>query len=310
MSKATKYLQRVRLPRINSRRLFISGVAAIALIAAFQTFASSGQYHSGPEVSTIDQSSWSAPGRYFLSCAPADGGQCIQSSKDLSVSAPGNYLVTFRTTQLPAGNYTLQLAYQNEKGAVPPGYTYQIRIKLNGKTVGTGADGVTELKTDGKAPWKAGVPVAVTNGEQTISVEWINDANQRGYDTSLGLIRLSLSSQAATGMAAKDDGQRRSDIERYRDALARYVADRGSYPEQSTVAMISADGQPYRALTGTYLQQLLNDPANGKHYFYISNGKRYGLCADLEGPPGTRLEAGPSGSRELKGAAKDCEMLN
>ena len=73
---------------------------------------------------------------------------------------------------------------------------------------------------------------------------------------------------------------------------------------------LTESNEPFASLKGKYLQTFLTDPSRNQAYYYVGNGSRYGICADLESDPGTRYEVGPSGSRQVQGAAKDCALLN
>lgn len=299
--------------RLPAKNLTVAVVAALAIVAAFQVFASSGAYRAAPGGESAGRSVvWSAPGRYFLECQPAAKGEkCANPKNDPTVVyAASPYAVNYRTIELPAGAYTLNLKYQNV-GAVPPNYSYSVRVKVNGQPISAGADGVVALPTTGGQPWSAEFPVTLPGGVATISFEWLNDlAGERGTNANFAINQLNLVSKQASAAAAKRDDQRRQNLNRYREALATYVVDTGKYPAQSAALGVTQSNQPFAALTGKYLPTILTDPSEQRAYYYVSNGTRYGMCADLESDPGTRYEVGPSGSRQAKGAAKDCALLN
>ena len=97
-----------------------------------------------------------------------------------------------------------------------------------------------------------------------------------------GMIFLSLILAAlSSAQSGSRDSQRKSDLNQYRTALEQYKADKGSYPVQAVPAPISLAGVS-TGLVPTYLQETLDDPQEGKHYYYVSNGTSYGVCADLE----------------------------
>lgn len=284
-----------------------AAMAAFALVASMQVFASSGEYEPGAEPTLVDQESWSAPGRYFLECETADGGKCLTENDDLGVFAKQNYTVTFRSNELEAGRYKLRFDYRNYGSTLPPGYEFEVDVKLNGRNV---AGRTVSLTADGGSPRVFEREVDVPAGESTISITWKNDRDTPGSETDFGVISAALISLDAEAFAARNDVARERDLTTYRAALARYVTNEGSYPEQTSVRPITADGNLVRALEG-YLETFLDDPVpDARDYYYVSDGKRYGICADLEGERGTRLEGGPSGMRKAAGAAAECELFN
>ncbi len=292
--------------RLPARNLLVAGVAAFAFVAAFQTFASSGQYQAGPAVDS-SPTVWSAPGRYFLDCGPSCQNP---KSEPTAVYAPHNYTARYRTINLQPGAYTLKLEYQNV-GTVPPNYSYNVRVKVNGKPVSAGSNGEVQLATTGKSPWSAELPVTLPAGETTISLEWLNKTSDgTSGDANFEIRTLSLTSKQASEAVAKRDDQRRNDLNAYRDALSKYIVDNGHYPTQSAAGGITESNEPFTSLKGKYLPNFLADPSAHGAYYFISNGSRYGLCANLESDPGSRYEVGPSGNRQVKGAAKDCQLLN
>lgn len=284
-----------------------AALAAFALIASIQVFASSGEYAPGAEPTLEDQKSWSAPGRYFLDCETADGSDCLSVDDDLGVFAKRNYTVTFRSNDLDAGRYKLRFDYRNYEGTLPPGYEYDVDIFLNGKSV---AGRTVSLSTSGTSPWVFQREVEIPAGESTISISWKNDREVRGAQTNFGVISAALISLDAKAFAARNDVTRERDLTTYRSALARYVSSEGKYPEQESVRPITADGSLVRSLE-SYLEMFLDDPVpDARDYYYVSDGSRYGICADLEGESGKRLEGGPSGMRKVSGSAAECELLN
>lgn len=299
--------------RLPAKNLMVAVVVAFAFVAAFQVFASSGAYRAAPGGGSANRSVvWNAPGRYFLECQPAgQSGKCANPKNEPTVVyAAGPYTVNYRTIELPAGAYTLNLKYQNV-GAVPPNYSYSVRVKVNGQPISAGADGIVSLPTTGGQPWSAEFPVTLPGGVTTISLEWLNDlTGERGTDANFAISRLSLVSKQASEAAAQRDDRRRQDLNQYREALAAYVVDTGKYPEQSAALSVTQSNEPFASLKGKYLPTFLTDPSESQAYYYVGNGSRYGICADLESDPGTRYEVGPSGSRQAKGAAKDCALLN
>ena len=284
-----------------------AALAAFALIASIQVFASSGEYEPGAEPTLSDQKSWSAPGRYFLDCHVVDGSDCISVNDDLGVFAKKNYTVTFRSNSLDAGRYKLRFDYRNYQGTLPPGYEYDVDVLLNGRKI---ADRTVSLATGGKSPWVFQREVEVPAGESTISLSWRNDRELRGAETNFGVISVALISLDAEAFSARNDVARERDLTTYRAALARYVSDKGAYPKQVSVWPVSADSKLVRSLDG-YLKTFLDDPVpDARDYYYVSDGSRYGICADLERERGKRIEGGPSGMRKVTGSAAECELLN
>jgi hypothetical protein len=284
-----------------------AALAAFALVASIQVFASSGEYDPGAEPTLADQKSWSAPGRYFLNCQATGGAHCISVDKDLGVFAKKNYTVTFRSNKLDAGRYKLRFDYRNYQGTLPPGYHFDVDVRLNGKGI---AGRTISLAANGKGPWVFQRTVEVPEGESTISIAWKNDRELRGSETNFGVISAALISLDAEAFTARNDVARERDLSAYRSALARYVTTEGSYPKQQHAAPITADSTLVRSLHG-YLDTFLDDPIpDVRDYYYVSDGKRYGICADLEGKRGVRLEGGPSGMRKVAGSAAECQLLN
>ncbi len=299
--------------RLPAKNITVAVVAAFALVAAFQTFASSGEYQASPggEVSE-STTAWSAPGRYFLECQPAGKGEkCLNpDGAPTVVYAKGDYTATYETIELPAGAYTLNLAYRNV-GDVPANYSFSVRVKVNGRPISAGTDGTVSLATTGPQPWNAEFPVTLPAGQTKVSLEWLNPlSGEKGADPNFGIDRLSLVSKQASEAAAQRDDKRRQDLNQYREALAKYVADHGNYPSQTSPLGMTESNEPFETLKGKYLETFLTDPGEGRAYYYIGNGSRYGLCVDLETDPGVRYEVGPSGSRQAKGQAKECALLN
>ena len=299
--------------RLPAKNLMVAVVAAFAMVAAFQTFASSGEYQAAPggEVSG-SSTAWSAPGRYFLECQPAAKGEkCVNPKDDPTVVyATGNYSANYETIELPAGAYTLNLKYRNV-GEVPANYSFSVRVKVNGQPISAGTDGTVTLSTTGAQPWSVEFPVTLPGGQTKISLEWLNElSGEKGADPNFGIDGLSLVSKQASEAAAKRDDRRRQDLNQYREALASYVADTGKYPAQTSALGMTESNEPYATLKGKYLETFLSDPGEGRAYYYVGNGSRYGVCVDLETDPGVRYEVGPSGSRQAKGTAKECVLLN
>lgn len=299
--------------RLPAKNLMVAIVAAFAFVGAFQVFASGGEYQASPgDGSAASAIAWSAPGRYFLECQPATQGAKCLNPKDTqtAVYAKGKYTANYQTIELPAGAYTFKLQYQNV-GEVPPNYSYSVRVKVNGQPITAGTDGTVALATTGKQPWTAEFPVTLPGGQTTISLEWLNElSGQPGEDPNFAISQVSLISKQASEDVAKRDDRRRQDLNQYREALARYVADNGKYPTQSAVQGMTQSNEPFATLNGTYLETFLSDPSPDQAYYFVSNGSRYGVCADLQSDPGVRYEVGPSGSRQTKGAAKECRLLN
>jgi hypothetical protein len=299
--------------RLPAKNLMVAVVAAFAMVAAFQTFASSGEYQASssgaqPESATA----WSSPGRYFLECQPvAKGEKCLNPDDDPTVVYAKNaYTTTYRTIELPAGAYTLNLKYRNV-GDVPANYSFSVKVKVNGQPISAGTDGTVSLPTTGSQPWSSEFPVTLPAGQTKISFEWTNPlSGEKGQDPNFGIEQLNLVSKQASEAVAKRDDQRRQDLNLYREALAKYVADTGKYPTQTSALGMTEANEPFKTLQGKYLETFLTDPSEGHAYYYVSNGSRYGLCADLQSDPGVRYEVGPSGSRQVNGRAKECALLN
>lgn len=299
--------------RLPARNLIVAGVAAVGIFAAFQAFASGGEYKAGPDEDASDPVVWSVPGRYFLTCKTAQGGDECLFPRDAitSVYAKENYTVTYRTINLPAGAYSMKLDYANVGRNLPANYSFRLVVKVNGQPISAGEDGAVLLDTKGDQPWSASFPVTLPAGETNISLEWTNDnTNDPTAETSFSVRTVSLISKEVTEAVAKRDDQRRQDLNEYRSNLAKYVAANGNYPKQDTVLAMTPSSQPYAALKDRFMTTFLTDPTKGQAYYFVSNGSRYGLCADLEAEPGSRYEVGPSGSRQTKGEAKDCDLLN
>lgn len=299
--------------RLPAKNLMVAVVAAFALVAALQTFASSGEYQAAAGNDASESTTvWSSPGRYFLECQPtAKDAKCLNPPNSPTVVyAKGAYGVSYRTIELPAGAYTLNLKYRNV-GDVPPNYSYSVRVKVNGRPISAGTDGTVSLATTGSKPWSAEFPITLPAGQTKISLEWLNElSGQPGADPNFGIEGLSLVSKQATEAAAKRDDVRRQSLNHYREALAKYVADTGKYPVQASTLGMTESNEPFATLKGKYLETFLTDPGEGRAYYYIGSDSRYGLCVDLETDPGVRYEVGPSGSRQAKGQAKECALLN
>lgn len=299
--------------RLPAKNLMVAVVAAFAMVAAFQTFASSGEYRAAPGGEVPESTTaWSAPGRYFLECQPVTkGAKCLNPKEDATVVyAKEAYSTTYETIELPAGAYTLNLKYQNI-GDVPANYSFSVRVKVNGQPISAGTDGTVSLATTGSQPWSAEFPLTLPAGQTKISLEWLNPlTGEKGADPNFAIDQLSLVSKQASEAAAKRDDQRRQDLNQYRESLAKYVADNGKYPSQTSPLGMTETNEPFNTLKGKYMQTFLPDPGTDRAYYYVSNGSRYGLCADLETDPGVRYEVGPSGSRQTKGQAKECVLLN
>ncbi|MSU76139.1 hypothetical protein EXS54_01560 [Patescibacteria group bacterium] len=299
--------------RLPARNLIVAGVAAIGVFAAFQAFASGGEYKAGPGTDETSPTVWSVPGRYFLSCKSTTGGDdCLfPKNANTDVYAKSNYTVTYRTINLPAGAYAMKINYANVGKSVPTNYSYAVKIKVNGQPISAGEDGTVLLPTTGKQPWKADFPVTLPAGETTISMEWTNDnTSDPAHETNFSVSNVSLTSKQATEAVAKRDDQRRNDLNQYRSSLSKYVVANSKYPEQNTALGMTPSSEPFAALKGKFMTTFLTDPTKNQAYYYISNGSRYGICADLESEQGTRYEVGPSGSRQTKGSAKECALLN
>lgn len=146
-------------------------------------------------------------------------------------------------------------------------------------------------------------PVKIEAPEKTKSFEEISN----------GLLGGGLDSGGGSATTNSRDSKRRSDLNQYRTALANYAADHGgSYPNTKSATAMSAKSVPFSALKGIYLVTFSDDSkAPSRHYYYASDGKRYGICADLEGQPGKHVETGPNtGSRTVAGPASKCNLLN
>lgn len=120
------------------------------------------------------------------------------------------------------------------------------------------------------------------------------------------------SSGGASSSDSSQDSKRKSDLSQYKVALLQYASDHnGRYPTTTTAAAMTKTGAPYAVLGPDYLQTFLDDPkAPNAHYYYASDGKRFGVCADLPGQPGQRYQVGPTASATVAGSAKSCPLLN
>jgi type II secretory pathway pseudopilin PulG len=126
--------------------------------------------------------SWSANGYPYASCVdPSIGGMCTRNGSSVYSSVGGccgypPFKIAYSVTGLTGGGaYTLNLNYSNFANGgmpVPPGYSYNINIKINNVLVA--ANVALAAQSSGSRTYTATLSLPAT--PTAIEVEWNNDA--------------------------------------------------------------------------------------------------------------------------------------
>ena len=149
-----------------------------------------------------------------------------------------------------------------------------------------------------------GRPVTVDVPEGAKTVE---EASSLLETTSTG------STDSSTGSSSSlSDSRRKADLRHYALGLNQYKLDKGSYPKTPRATELNLQSKFLGALVPDYISDLRQDPREPQsHYYYASDGSKFGLCADSAQKPGYRLQLGPNSLvKTVQGQASACPLLN
>ena len=100
------------------------------------------------------------------------------------------------------------------------------------------------------------------------------------------------------------DSRRKSDLNQYKTALAQYQSEHGGNYPASTLTSMTSGGEPFTSLSGTYMNNFIDDPKTAGGYYYIASGTpadNFGVCVQLERRPADSFAVGPTFSGEKAG---------
>lgn len=133
---------------------------------------------------------WVAAGQAYTSCKVGKSAGGCKTDPAKGVFALKNYRVAYKTANMEKGRYQLNINYKNVARA-PKGYSYKVRIKVNGKVVRT-------VKMPVTSPGQQERQFKLKNlklpaDESKVELEWLNNKSVGSkYDANLAITKVEL----------------------------------------------------------------------------------------------------------------------
>jgi murein DD-endopeptidase MepM/ murein hydrolase activator NlpD len=144
---------------------------------------------SSQPTSGTGTTAWSTSGHLFSSCVVTGttSASCDTDPANNLVTAAWNYKVTYQTSALASGLYSLKLGYRNTGGStIPSDYNFKVNLRINGGTI-------IPIELDGDSTTATIPNLQLPAGTSSISLEWTNDYwVPDTYDANLGLSSIEL----------------------------------------------------------------------------------------------------------------------